>query len=161
MQVRCEWTHARNSSFVVRIEEGVWVITQVNDGSCRDILGIFQATGYSEIDNRWLLSIPRPMAATHGCLRSLRPAPLFSSSSAAAAAAPKQLFHYPCPSRTSLPISRRDALLISVLPLSFIALPLPSQARERRGRKAIAPEEYSTSREFPSSSCLFHHEWSP
>ncbi|XP_064943879.1 peptidyl-prolyl cis-trans isomerase FKBP18, chloroplastic-like [Musa acuminata AAA Group] len=85
------------------------------------------------------------MAATHGCLRSLRPAPLLSSSSAAAAAAPKQLFHYPCPSRTSLPISRRDALLISVLPLSFIALPLPSQARERRGRKAIAPEEYSTS----------------
>ncbi|THU63137.1 hypothetical protein C4D60_Mb01t12550 [Musa balbisiana] len=86
------------------------------------------------------------MAATHGCLRSLRPAPLLSSSSAAAAAAaPKKLLHYPCPSRTSLPISRRDALLISVLPLSFFALPLPSQARERRGRKAIAPEEYSTS----------------
>ncbi|CAL9189294.1 unnamed protein product [Musa hybrid cultivar] len=84
------------------------------------------------------------MAATHGCLRSLRPDPLISSSSSAAAA-PKKLLHYPCPSRTSLPISRRDALLISVLPLSFIALPLPSQARERRGRKAIAPEEYSTS----------------
>ncbi|CAL9071285.1 unnamed protein product [Musa textilis] len=85
------------------------------------------------------------MAATHGCLRALRPDPLLSSSAAAEAAAPKKLLHYPCPPRTSLPIRRRDALLISVLPLSFISLPLPSQARERRGRKAIAPEEYSTS----------------
>ncbi|RWW66399.1 hypothetical protein BHE74_00026238, partial [Ensete ventricosum] len=90
------------------------------------------------------------MAATHGFLRALLPDPLLSSSSnAEAAAAPKKLLHCPCPSRTSLPISRRDALLISVLPLGFVALPLPSQARERRGRKAIAPEEYSTSREFP------------
>ncbi|RRT62868.1 hypothetical protein B296_00019551 [Ensete ventricosum] len=110
----------------------------------------------ASVVREWLLSIPRTMAATHGFLRALLPDPLLSSSSnAEAAAAPKKLLHCPCPSRTSLPISRRDALLISVLPLGFVALPLPSQARERRGRKAIAPEEYSISREFPLPILVF------
>ncbi|XP_020091721.1 peptidyl-prolyl cis-trans isomerase FKBP18, chloroplastic isoform X2 [Ananas comosus] len=44
-----------------------------------------------------------------------------------------------------LPILRREALLISILPLNWSALALPSHARERRARKTIAPEEYSTS----------------
>ncbi|KAF8406728.1 hypothetical protein HHK36_008820 [Tetracentron sinense] len=43
------------------------------------------------------------------------------------------------------PISRRSALLISVLPLNFISLSLPSQARERRNRKTIPLEDYMTS----------------
>ncbi|XP_008804607.2 peptidyl-prolyl cis-trans isomerase FKBP18, chloroplastic isoform X1 [Phoenix dactylifera] len=64
---------------------------------------------------------------------------------AAAAAAHKKLLQQPSPNVLPLLISRRDALLISVLPFNLAALSLPSQARERRGRKAISPEEYMTS----------------
>ncbi|XP_073102998.1 peptidyl-prolyl cis-trans isomerase FKBP18, chloroplastic isoform X3 [Elaeis guineensis] len=62
-----------------------------------------------------------------------------------AAAARKKLLQQPSPNLLPLPISRRDALLISVLPFNLTALCLPSQARERRGRKAISPEEFMTS----------------
>ncbi|RZC48613.1 hypothetical protein C5167_017039 [Papaver somniferum] len=44
-----------------------------------------------------------------------------------------------------IPISRRAAILISVIPFSLIALPPSSQARERRSRKIIPPEDYVTS----------------
>ncbi|ONK64240.1 uncharacterized protein A4U43_C07F23580 [Asparagus officinalis] len=45
-----------------------------------------------------------------------------------------------------LPISRRNALLMSVLPLNLVAdSPPPSLARERRSRRNIPMEEYSTS----------------
>jgi hypothetical protein len=44
-------------------------------------------------------------------------------------------------------ISRRDSLLLTILPLGFLSLPVgPSLARERRNRKTILPEEYNTSR---------------
>ncbi|KAI3864627.1 hypothetical protein MKX03_009147 [Papaver bracteatum] len=43
-----------------------------------------------------------------------------------------------------IPISRRAAILISVIPFSLIALPPSSQARERRSRKTIPPEDYVT-----------------
>ncbi|XP_026456053.1 peptidyl-prolyl cis-trans isomerase FKBP18, chloroplastic-like [Papaver somniferum] len=44
-----------------------------------------------------------------------------------------------------IPISRRAAILISVIPFGLIALPPPSsQARERRSRKTIPPEDYVT-----------------
>ncbi|MQL93956.1 hypothetical protein Taro_026609 [Colocasia esculenta] len=42
-------------------------------------------------------------------------------------------------------LRRRDILLSSVLPLGLSVVALPSEARERRGRKAIPPEEYMTS----------------
>ncbi|KAL0361879.1 UNVERIFIED_CONTAM: Peptidyl-prolyl cis-trans isomerase FKBP18, chloroplastic [Sesamum radiatum] len=45
----------------------------------------------------------------------------------------------------SLPISRRSAILISVLPLSLTALPQTLLARERRNRKTIPLEDYLTS----------------
>lgn len=66
--------------------------------------------------------------------------------------AQEKLLYYPpsppLPHSRRLPVSRRDVILtISALPLSFTALPLLSHARERRGRKAIPPEEYMTSRE--------------
>ncbi|KAG6522231.1 peptidyl-prolyl cis-trans isomerase FKBP18, chloroplastic-like [Zingiber officinale] len=70
--------------------------------------------------------------------------------------AQKKLLYHPPPSphppplthSTRLPVSRRDVILtISALPLSFTAPPLLSHARERRGRKAIPPEEYMTSPE--------------
>ncbi|KAK1274485.1 hypothetical protein QJS04_geneDACA009799 [Acorus gramineus] len=44
-------------------------------------------------------------------------------------------------------LSRRQALLISGLPFSFIALTPPSQARERRNKKFIPLEDYMTSAE--------------
>ncbi|KAK1304676.1 hypothetical protein QJS10_CPB11g02178 [Acorus calamus] len=44
-------------------------------------------------------------------------------------------------------LSRRQALLISGLPFSFIALSPPSQARERRNKKFIPLEDYMTSAE--------------
>ncbi|KAI3980659.1 hypothetical protein MKX01_025224 [Papaver californicum] len=44
----------------------------------------------------------------------------------------------------SIPISRRSAILISVIPFSLISLPPSSQARERRNRKIIPPEDYVT-----------------
>ncbi|KAF9603345.1 hypothetical protein IFM89_035015 [Coptis chinensis] len=44
-----------------------------------------------------------------------------------------------------LPISRRAALLISVLPLNFISPCQPSLARERRDRRVIPLEDYKTS----------------
>ncbi|KAF8405578.1 hypothetical protein HHK36_010485 [Tetracentron sinense] len=44
-----------------------------------------------------------------------------------------------------IPISRRSAFLISVLPLNLILMSPPSQARERRSRKSIPLEEYMTS----------------
>ncbi|XP_011100208.1 peptidyl-prolyl cis-trans isomerase FKBP18, chloroplastic [Sesamum indicum] len=44
-----------------------------------------------------------------------------------------------------LPISRRSAILISVLPLSLTALPQTLLARERRNRKTIPLEDYLTS----------------
>ncbi|KAI3465471.1 hypothetical protein Pfo_022134 [Paulownia fortunei] len=44
-----------------------------------------------------------------------------------------------------LPISRRSAILISVLPLSLVALPQTLVARERRNRKTIPLEDYLTS----------------
>ncbi|KAK6138966.1 hypothetical protein DH2020_027287 [Rehmannia glutinosa] len=44
-----------------------------------------------------------------------------------------------------LPISRRSAILISVLPLSLVALPQTLLARERRNRKIIPLEDYLTS----------------
>ncbi|WOL13398.1 peptidyl-prolyl cis-trans isomerase FKBP18, chloroplastic [Canna indica] len=81
------------------------------------------------------------MASTHGFRMGLLPDALLS---ATAEAQKKILLHYPSHHHAPLRISRRDALLISVLPLSFTVLPLPSVARERRGRKTIAPEEYIT-----------------
>lgn len=47
-----------------------------------------------------------------------------------------------------LPISRRSAIFVSVLPLSLIALPQILLARERRNRKIIPLEDYLTSRRF-------------
>ncbi|XP_042507788.1 peptidyl-prolyl cis-trans isomerase FKBP18, chloroplastic isoform X2 [Macadamia integrifolia] len=44
-----------------------------------------------------------------------------------------------------LPISRRSALLTTLLPLDLIFVSPPSLARERRNRKTIPPEEYMTS----------------
>ncbi|CAH1435254.1 unnamed protein product [Lactuca virosa] len=44
-----------------------------------------------------------------------------------------------------LPISRRSAILISVLPFALISNPLESAARERRNRKVIPLEDYLTS----------------
>ncbi|OVA01462.1 Peptidyl-prolyl cis-trans isomerase [Macleaya cordata] len=44
-----------------------------------------------------------------------------------------------------IPISRRSAILISVLPFNLISLSPPSQARERRNRKIIPPEDFITS----------------
>ncbi|KAI3949696.1 hypothetical protein MKX01_040913 [Papaver californicum] len=43
-----------------------------------------------------------------------------------------------------IPISRRSAILISVIPFSLISLPPSSQARERRNRKIIPAEDYVT-----------------
>ncbi|XP_052201766.1 peptidyl-prolyl cis-trans isomerase FKBP18, chloroplastic isoform X2 [Diospyros lotus] len=43
-----------------------------------------------------------------------------------------------------IPISRRSAILISVLPLGLISPPRPSLARERRNRTAIPLEDYLT-----------------
>ncbi|KAI3745590.1 hypothetical protein L6452_07991 [Arctium lappa] len=43
-----------------------------------------------------------------------------------------------------LPISRRSAILISVLPLTLISNPQDSVARERRNRKAIPLEDFLT-----------------
>ncbi|KAJ3693933.1 hypothetical protein LUZ60_009413 [Juncus effusus] len=52
----------------------------------------------------------------------------------------KETPHIPSPS-----LSRRKSLLISILPLSFLSLPVsPTQARERRSRKTISPEQYTT-----------------
>lgn len=122
-----------------------------------------------------LLSIPRAMAS----LQSLRtPTAMASSKSAPPKVLPREAeaagANRPsCSPRRllPLPILRREALLISILPLNWSALALPSHARERRARKTIAPEEYSTSREFPffpnpnsssllpyssSSSSMFH-----
>ncbi|XP_010539782.1 PREDICTED: peptidyl-prolyl cis-trans isomerase FKBP18, chloroplastic [Tarenaya hassleriana] len=47
----------------------------------------------------------------------------------------------------SIPISRRDAILLGSMPLtSFVVLPQnPSEARERRSKKVIPIEEYQTS----------------
>eukprot|EP00262_Sarcandra_glabra_P007576 TRINITY_DN20464_c0_g1_i1.p1 TRINITY_DN20464_c0_g1~~TRINITY_DN20464_c0_g1_i1.p1 ORF type:complete len:246 (+),score=30.26 TRINITY_DN20464_c0_g1_i1:70-738(+) len=56
-------------------------------------------------------------------------------------------YHKQCPNQVLLPmpISRRYALLLSVLPLNLIAVsPPPSQARERRSRKSIPLEDYMT-----------------
>ena len=47
-----------------------------------------------------------------------------------------------------MPISRRCAILISVLPFSLISQPHSSDARERRTKKNIPLEDYLTSREF-------------
>ncbi|KAL2522073.1 Peptidyl-prolyl cis-trans isomerase FKBP18 [Forsythia ovata] len=44
-----------------------------------------------------------------------------------------------------LPISRRSAILISVLPLSLTALPQPLLARERRRKNTVPLEDYITS----------------
>ncbi|XP_024985680.1 peptidyl-prolyl cis-trans isomerase FKBP18, chloroplastic isoform X1 [Cynara cardunculus var. scolymus] len=44
-----------------------------------------------------------------------------------------------------LPISRRSAILISVLPFTLISNPQESVARERRNRKAIPLEDFLTS----------------
>ncbi|KAI3725578.1 hypothetical protein L1987_65368 [Smallanthus sonchifolius] len=44
----------------------------------------------------------------------------------------------------ALPVSRRSAILISVLPLTLISKPQESVARERRNRKAIPLEDYLT-----------------
>ncbi|GAB4833036.1 hypothetical protein Ancab_007060 [Ancistrocladus abbreviatus] len=49
------------------------------------------------------------------------------------------------PNANSIPISRRCAVLISVIPLSLIALPLTSEARERRSKKTIPLEDYLSS----------------
>ncbi|PIA56915.1 hypothetical protein AQUCO_00700932v1 [Aquilegia coerulea] len=46
-----------------------------------------------------------------------------------------------------IPISRRFAIFISVLPLNLISLTQPSQARERRNKKVIPLEDYKTSSE--------------
>ncbi|CAK9178292.1 unnamed protein product [Ilex paraguariensis] len=43
------------------------------------------------------------------------------------------------------PLSRRCAILISVLPLGFVSLSLPSLGRERRNKKTIPLEDYLTS----------------
>ncbi|KAL8514429.1 hypothetical protein ACS0TY_013514 [Phlomoides rotata] len=43
-----------------------------------------------------------------------------------------------------LPISRRSAILISVLPLSLVAIPQTLLAREKRSRKKIPIEDYLT-----------------
>ncbi|KAJ4788417.1 Peptidylprolyl isomerase [Rhynchospora pubera] len=44
--------------------------------------------------------------------------------------------------------SRRDSLLMTILPLGLLSLPVgPTLARERRIRKTISPEEYNTSPE--------------
>ncbi|KAL3618392.1 Peptidyl-prolyl cis-trans isomerase fkbp18, chloroplastic [Castilleja foliolosa] len=43
-----------------------------------------------------------------------------------------------------LPISRRSAILISVLPLAIVSLPQTLLARERRNRKIIPLEDYLT-----------------
>ncbi|XP_077246345.1 FKBP-like peptidyl-prolyl cis-trans isomerase family protein isoform X2 [Tasmannia lanceolata] len=53
----------------------------------------------------------------------------------------------PDPIFIQLPISRRFALLSSVLPFNLIALSPPSHARERRNRKTIPLEDYMTSSE--------------
>ena len=55
-----------------------------------------------------------------------------------------------------MPISRRCAILISVLPFSVISQPHSSDARERRTKKNIPLEDYLTSRELliPSSLSL-------
>ncbi|CAH9087102.1 unnamed protein product [Cuscuta europaea] len=46
----------------------------------------------------------------------------------------------------ALPLSRRSAILISVLPSSLsLMMPQPSPARERRNRKIIPLEDYQTS----------------
>ncbi|XP_071698257.1 peptidyl-prolyl cis-trans isomerase FKBP18, chloroplastic-like isoform X2 [Rutidosis leptorrhynchoides] len=47
----------------------------------------------------------------------------------------------------ALPISRRSAILISVLPLTLISNPQESLARERRNRKIIPLEDYQTTSE--------------
>lgn len=46
-----------------------------------------------------------------------------------------------------MPISRRCAILISVLPFSLIAQPYSSEARERRAKKNIPLEDYLTGRQ--------------
>ncbi|KAL1540636.1 Peptidyl-prolyl cis-trans isomerase fkbp18, chloroplastic, variant 2 [Salvia divinorum] len=48
-----------------------------------------------------------------------------------------------------LPISRRSAVLISVLPFCIIALPQTLLARERRSRKTIPVEDYLSTRKGP------------
>ncbi|XP_073003593.1 peptidyl-prolyl cis-trans isomerase FKBP18, chloroplastic [Typha latifolia] len=77
------------------------------------------------------------MASIRNSLQSMLPnGATLSSSPTTEAANPPHL---------RLPISRRDALLLSSLPCTLTVLPLPSQARERRSRKTISPEEYITS----------------
>ncbi|GMH18897.1 hypothetical protein Nepgr_020738 [Nepenthes gracilis] len=43
------------------------------------------------------------------------------------------------------PISRRDAILVTLVPFSLISVPLTSTARERRSKKTISLEDYHTS----------------
>ncbi|KAJ6817458.1 peptidyl-prolyl cis-trans isomerase FKBP18, chloroplastic [Iris pallida] len=47
-------------------------------------------------------------------------------------------------SRVSVSVSRRDALILSFVPLNLAAFPSPSHSRERRGRKNIPLEDYVT-----------------
>ncbi|XP_062165406.1 peptidyl-prolyl cis-trans isomerase FKBP18, chloroplastic [Alnus glutinosa] len=54
-----------------------------------------------------------------------------------------------CPKQAvfPIPISRRSAILISSLPFILISHSPPSEARERRNKKAIPLEDYLTSRD--------------
>ncbi|KAI5660886.1 hypothetical protein M9H77_20209 [Catharanthus roseus] len=56
-----------------------------------------------------------------------------------------QMRQEPSPVVLQLPISRRSAILISVLPLRLVSSPNPLLARERRNRKIIPLEDYITS----------------
>lgn len=61
-----------------------------------------------------------------------------------------------------IPISRRSAILIYSLPLSFslISYSPQSEARERRNRKTIPLEDYLTSRQLHTSFSLSKSEFS-
>ncbi|XP_042011607.1 peptidyl-prolyl cis-trans isomerase FKBP18, chloroplastic-like isoform X2 [Salvia splendens] len=60
-----------------------------------------------------------------------------------------------------LPISRRSALLISVLPFCIIAHPQTLLARERRTRKTIPLEDYLSTRSLTNTTMSLHETFIP
>lgn len=99
-----------------------------------------------KVDHLWLVGISPTVMASLKTLEKfiLKKTPFFSEPTIHTE--PENVAVSP------LPISRRSAVLISVLPFSLVALPQTLLARERRNRKAIPIEDYLTSRQSLSLS---------
>lgn len=99
-----------------------------------------------KLDHLWLVGISPTVMASLKTLEkfTLKKTPFFSEPTIHTE--PENVAVSP------LPISRRSAVLISVLPFSLVALPQTLLARERRNRKVIPIEDYLTSRQSLCSS---------